>query len=61
MKKVPENVIYLGAPLFTSRSRSKDFEYLQEKLEARLNGWRSKSLSWAGRCTLIKSMAQAIQ
>ena len=60
MKKVPENAIYLGAPLFTSRSRSKDFKYLQEKLEARLNGWRSKSLSWAGRCTLIKSVTQAI-
>ena len=60
MKKVPENAKYLGAPLFSSRSRSKDFQYLQEKLENRLTGWRSKSLSWAGRCTLIKSVAQAM-
>lgn len=60
MKKVPANSKYLGSPLFTTRSRAKDFNYLQEKLESRLNGWRSKSLSWAGRCTLIKSVAQAI-
>ena len=60
MKKVPINVKYLGTPLFTTRSRAKDFNYLQEKLESWLNGWRSKSLSWAGHCTLIKSVAQAI-
>ena len=59
MKKVPENARYLGASLFITRSRVKDFKYLQEKLESRLNGWRSKSLSWAGRCTLIKSVVQA--
>ena len=34
--------------------------FLQDKMEARLRGWRSKSLSWAGRCTLIKSIAQAL-
>ena len=60
MKKVPKNAKYLGGPLFSSRSRSKDFMYLQENLEARLTGWKSKCLSWAGRCTLIKSVAQAI-
>jgi hypothetical protein len=60
MKKVSKNAKYLGAPLFTTRRRTKDFKYLKEKLEARLNGWRSKSLSWAGRHTLIKSVMQAI-
>ena len=60
MKKVPENDFYLRAPLFTSRSRSKDFKYLQDKLETRLTGWRSKNLSWASRCTLIKFVAQAL-
>uniref|UniRef100_A0A2N9F080 RNase H type-1 domain-containing protein n=1 Tax=Fagus sylvatica TaxID=28930 RepID=A0A2N9F080_FAGSY len=34
--------------------------YLQEKLEARLTRWRSKCFSWADRCTLIKSVVQAI-
>jgi hypothetical protein len=60
MKKIPENASYLGAPLFNTRSRVKDFKYLQDKMEARLKGWRSKTLSWAGRSTLIKSVAQAL-
>uniref|UniRef100_A0A2N9G9A9 Reverse transcriptase domain-containing protein n=1 Tax=Fagus sylvatica TaxID=28930 RepID=A0A2N9G9A9_FAGSY len=60
MKKVQANAHYLGSPLFHSSSRIKDFRFLQEKLEARLTSWRSKTLSWAGRATLIKSVAMAI-
>jgi hypothetical protein len=60
MKKVQANVNYLGAPLFHSTSRIKDFRFLQEKLETRLSGWRCKNLSWAGRATLIKSVALAL-
>jgi hypothetical protein len=60
IKKMTENTKYLGAHFFSIRSRSKDFQYLQEKFGNRLNGWRSKSLFWAGRCTLIKVVAQAI-
>ena len=37
--------IYLGAPMFLSKSPSKDFNFLQNKLEARLSGWRSRTLS----------------
>uniref|UniRef100_A0A2N9I5P8 Reverse transcriptase domain-containing protein n=1 Tax=Fagus sylvatica TaxID=28930 RepID=A0A2N9I5P8_FAGSY len=60
MKSIHQNAIYLGAPLFTSRNRSKDFKFLQERLESKLKGWRCKALSWAGRNTLIKSVAQAL-
>lgn len=60
MKKIPQTASYLGAPLFTSRNRSRDFKFLQDRLEARLKGWRCKSLSWAGRSTLIKSVAQTL-
>jgi hypothetical protein len=60
MKKVQANVNYLGSPLFHSSSRIENFRFLQEKLEARLMGWRSKTLSWAGRVTLIKSVAMAL-
>ena len=49
MKKLKSNAIYLGAPLFLTRSPRKDFSYLLNKLEERLAGWRSKTLSWAGR------------
>ncbi len=57
MKTIPQNANYLGAPLFSTRSRSKDFKFLQERLESKLLGWRCKSLSWAGRNTLINSVA----
>ena len=60
MRSLKREAIYLGAPLFLSRSPSKDFKFLQEKLEAKLTGWRSRCLSWAGRCTLINSVAQTI-
>jgi hypothetical protein len=60
MKKVQENANYLGDPLFHSSCRIKDFRFLQEKLEARLLGWRCKTLSWVGRATLIKSVAMAL-
>lgn len=60
MKKLKEDTVYLGAPLFLTNNRSTDFKFLQDKLEARLKGWRSKNLSWAGRSTTIKSVAQAL-
>jgi hypothetical protein len=60
MKKIQPNAKYLGSPLFSSSSRIKDFKFLQDKLESRLLGWRSKALSWAGRATLIKSVALAL-
>jgi hypothetical protein len=60
MKTLNKDVVYLGVPMFISRSSTKDFSILQERLESRLKGWRSKCLSWTGRCTLIKSVAQAL-
>uniref|UniRef100_A0A2N9GB01 Reverse transcriptase domain-containing protein n=1 Tax=Fagus sylvatica TaxID=28930 RepID=A0A2N9GB01_FAGSY len=60
MKAISTAATYLSAPLFTSRSRTKDFKFLQDRLESKLKGWRCKSLSWAGRSTLIKSVAQAL-
>ena len=60
MKGLKKDSIYLGAPLFLSKAPLKDFKFLQDRLEARLMGWHSKCLSWVGRSTLIKSVAQAI-
>jgi len=31
-----------------------------DRLESKLSGWKSEKLSWVGRATLIKSVAQAI-
>ena len=60
MKKLKHDAVYLGTPLFLSKSPSKDFKYLVDKLESKLIGWRSGTLSRVGRTTLIKSVAQAI-
>ena len=53
-------VIYLVAPLFLSRAPTKDFKHILEKLEAKFMGWRSKTLSWPGRGTLINFVIQVI-
>uniref|UniRef100_A0A2N9G7C7 Reverse transcriptase domain-containing protein n=1 Tax=Fagus sylvatica TaxID=28930 RepID=A0A2N9G7C7_FAGSY len=58
-KQLSQGVKYLGVPLFLTKNKSKDFAYVKEKLEARTNGWKSKNLSWMGRATLIKSVAQS--
>lgn len=60
VRKLKRDAVYLGAPMFLSKARSKDFAFLQDKLEAKLTGWRSKNLSRAGRRTLINSVAQTM-
>ena len=59
-KKLGLNTNYLGAPLFLSIKKAQDFDFLRRRVEDRLNGWSCKYLSWAGKGTLIKSMAQSI-
>jgi hypothetical protein len=58
-KQLPNGVKYLGVPLFLSHNKSMNFAYVKEKLEARINTWKSKNLSWMGQATLIKCVAQA--
>ncbi len=61
MKCLAKDAKYMGSPMFLSRAPTKDFQFFQEKLKGKLKGWRSKCLSWARRCTLIKSMARIPQ
>ena len=61
MQKIHPNATYLGGgPLFQSSSRIRDFKFIQDKLEARLLGWRSKALSWVGRATMIRTVVMAL-
>ena len=59
-KKLRHGTKYLRVPLFLSNNKAKDFAYVKEKVDVRLASWKSKCLSWAGRATLIKSVAQSI-
>jgi hypothetical protein len=51
---------YLGVPIITDARDKKAFEYLIEKVREKLAGWKAKTLSMAGRCTLINSVSSAI-
>jgi hypothetical protein len=51
---------YLGQPTFVGRSKTQTFSYIQDKGWKKLKGWKEKNLSFAGRGTLIKAVAQAI-
>jgi hypothetical protein len=54
------NAKYLGLPVCMVRSKANLFTYLKERICKRLQGWKEKLLSKAGKDILIKSIAQAI-
>ena len=51
---------YLGIPIASGRDIKAIAEEMIEKVKQRLQGWKMKSLSQAGRATLITSMASSI-
>ena len=51
---------YLGLPSLFGKSRRVIFGFLKDRLWKRLQGWKNKFLSRAGKEVLIKSVAQAI-
>ena len=51
---------YLGLPLFFGKSKSAAFKYILEKVSGKIEGWRAKTLSQAGRTVLIKLVATTI-
>jgi hypothetical protein len=56
------NERYLGLPVHVGQSRKKVFSYLRERERVwkRIQGWKEKMLSRAGKEILIKAVAQAI-
>ena len=51
---------YLGLPAMIGRSKKAIFHGLKERIIQRLQGWKERFLSKAGREVLIKAVAQAI-
>ena len=51
---------YLGVSLLYKRVTRATYQYLIEKIDQRLSGWKAKSLALAGRITLAKAVLQAI-
>lgn len=53
-------LIYLGLPLFKGRVKSCYFSELVDKIRGRVNNWKNKFLSHAGKLTLINSILNSI-
>ena len=51
---------YLGIPLHYNKLRTKDIQPLVDKIMKRMEGWRGKLLSYAGRILLIKTCLASI-
>lgn len=58
-KKFP--IIYLGVPLYAGRKKKDFFAPYIDRLMKKINEWNHHSISQAGRITLIKSVAEAMQ
>nr|GEU41753.1 hypothetical protein [Tanacetum cinerariifolium] len=54
-------VKYLGVPLISSRLLSRDCKILVERVLNKIGDWKNKSLSFAGRLQLCKSILASIQ
>ena len=54
------NEKYLGLPVYIGKSKKRMFEYIKQKVWARIQGWQEKLLSKAGKEIMIKVVAQAI-
>jgi hypothetical protein len=51
---------HLGLPLLFGKSKTATFSDILDKVQAKIEGWRSKTLSQAGKTVLVKVVASAI-
>jgi hypothetical protein len=51
---------YLGFPLRSNGGSTRDFDFVVEKVQAKLSSWKGKLLSLAGRVVLVQSVTSAI-
>jgi hypothetical protein len=51
---------YLGLPLLFGKAKTSAFKDILEKVSGKIEGWRAKTLSQAGRSVFVKSVAATI-
>lgn len=54
-------VSYLGVPLITKQIGFTDWKSLIEKVQVKVNNWKNRMLSYAGRLQLIASVLASMQ
>ena len=60
VKEVDKFETYLGLPTLIGRSKYQTFSFLKDRVWKKLQGWKGKMLSRAGKEILIKAVAQSI-
>ena len=60
VKEVDRFKTYLGLPTLIGRSKHQTFAFLKNRVWKKLQGWKGKMLSRAGKEVLIKMVAQSI-
>ncbi|CAN6553756.1 unnamed protein product [Malus baccata var. baccata] len=60
IKAVEDPGAYLGVPAIWGRSKVKGLVFIREKILGKVQGWKHKLLSSAGREVLIKAVVQAL-
>lgn len=58
--RVDKHDKYLGLPMEVSYSKLEAFGFLKERVRKKLQGWREKTLSAAGKEVLLKAVVQSI-
>ncbi|XP_061999150.1 uncharacterized protein LOC133716455 [Rosa rugosa] len=51
---------YLGLPTYVGRNKTSTFQYIQERLDQKLQTWQGRLLSGAGKDILIRVVAQSL-
>jgi hypothetical protein len=51
---------YLGMPTSMGRTKVQDFKFIIDRVWSKLEGWKERNLSFAGRSILISAVIQAI-
>ena len=60
MSSTPNLGKYLGFPLKHPGSLSHDFDFVLERVQTKLQGWKASLLSMAGRVVLTQSVTSAV-